>query len=159
MLDGHDVLDVFGARTLVTGRLPPCLVERPRTPPSKQRSWQAALARHGRDSARASPAAPYPRVVVGSDPASWHRGAFGTAVLRACPPLELSPLPSSSPTRQVMERCWKVRRRRATHQRLLPTMAQLTQTLRHSLCDYQTLKQRVLSVMQSVRKRSKSSAA
>ena len=93
------------------------------------------------------------------DTASWHGGAFSTAVLRAFPPLELSPLPSSSPQWQGIERCWKVLRRRAPHKRLFPTMAQLTQTLRNTLCDYQTLKHRVLSVMQSARKRKKSSTA
>lgn len=158
-LDCHDVLYVFGALNLVTGRLTPCLVERPRTMQSKQRYLQEAFGRHVRDIARAYPAAQYPRVVVVIDKASWHRGAFVTAVLRAFPHLELYPLPSYSPKLQVIERFWKVLRRRATHNRLFPTMAQLKQTLRNSLCYYQTLKQRVLSVIQSVRKRSKSSAA
>jgi transposase len=159
-LDCHDVLDVFGALNLVTGRLTTRLIERPRRPRrSTQRSWQEAFARHLRDIARTYPVAQYPRVVIVIDKASWHRGAVITAVLRAFPHLELYPLPSYSPKLQVIERFWKVLRRRATHNRLFPTMAQLKQALRHSLCYYQTLKHRVLSVIQSLRKRSKSSAA
>ena len=159
-LNCHDVLYVFGALNLVTGRLTTCLVERPRTPTrSTQRYVQEAFARHLRDIARAYPAAHYPRVVVVIDKAAWHRGACITAVLGTFPHLELYPLPSYSPKLQVIERFWKVLRRRATHNRLFPTMAQLKQTLRNSLCYYQTLKHRVLSVIQSLRKRLKSSAA
>jgi transposase len=161
-LDCHDVLYVFGALNLVTGRLTTCLVERPRTSTparSKQRYLQEAFARQLRDIARAYPAAHHPRVVVVIDKASWHRGAWVTAVLRAFPHLELYPLPSYSPKLQVIERFWKVLRRRATHNRLFPTMAQLKRTLRNNLGYYQTLKHRVLSVIQSARKRIKSSAA
>jgi transposase len=160
-LDCHDVLSVFGALNVVTGRLTTGMVERPRTPPTRspQRYLQEAFARHLRDIARTYPAGQYPRVVVVIDKASWPRGALVTAVLEACPPLEWYPLPSSSPQLQVLERLWKVLRRRATHNRLFPTMAQLKRTLRNSLCSYQTLKHRVLSVIQSSRKRTKSSAA
>jgi transposase len=158
-LDCHDVLYVFGALNLVTGRLTTCLVERPRTTRSTQRYLQKAFARHLRDIARAYPAAHYPRVVVVIDKASWHRGAWVTTVLEAFPHLELYPLPSYSPTLQVIERFWKVLRRRATHNRLFLTMAQLKQTVRNNLCYYQTLKQRVLSLIQSSRKRIKLSAA
>ena len=160
-LDCHDVLYVFGALNVVTGRLTTAIVERPRiaTTRSTQRYLQAAFARHWRDIARAYPAAQYPQVVVVIDKASWHRGAVVTAVLKACPPLELYPLPSYSPQLQVIERFWKVLRRRATRKRLFPTLAQLKQTLRNSLCYYPTLKHRVLSMIQSPRKRTKSSAA
>ena len=159
-LDCHDGLYVFGALKLVTGRLTTRIVERPHTPTrSTQRYLQEALAHHWRDIARTYPAAQYPRVVIVIDKASWHRGALITAVLAAFPHLELYPLPSYSPKLQVIERFWKVLRRRATHNRLFPTIAQLKQTLRNNLCYYQTLKHRVLSVIQSSRKRSKSSAA
>ena len=159
-LDWHDGLYVCGALKLVTGRLTTRIVERPHTPTrSTQRYLQEALAHHWRDIARTYPAAQYPRVVIVIDKASWHRGALITAVLAAFPHLELYPLPSYSPKLQVIERFWKVLRRRATHNRLFPTIAQLKQTLRNNLCYYQTLKHRVLSVIQSSRKRSKSSAA
>jgi hypothetical protein len=159
-LDGHDVLSVFGALNLVTGQLTTRMVERPHRPTrSKPHYLPAAFAGHWRDIVRASPAAPYPRVVVVIDKASWHRGASVTAVLGAFPPLELYPLPSDSPKLPVIERFWKVLRRRATHQRLFPTLAQLKRTLRNRRCDDQTLKPRVLSVIQSSRKRIKSSAA
>jgi hypothetical protein len=54
---------------------------------------------------------------------------------------------------------WKVLRRRATHHRLFETIAQLKETLRNSLCYDQTLKHRVLSVIQSTTKRTKLSTA
>jgi transposase len=161
-LDCHDVLSVFGALNLVTGRLTTRLVERPRKPKptrSTQRYLQEAFARQLRDIARAYPAAQYPRVVVVIDKASWHQGALVTAVLADSPQLELYPLPSYSPQLQVIERFWKVLRRRATHNRLFPTLVQLQRALRNSLCYYQTLKHRVLSIIQSPRKRTKSSAA
>jgi transposase len=159
-LDGHDVLYVFGALNLVTGQLTTRTVERPRRPRgSKQRYLQEAFAQLLRDIARAYPAAQYSRVVIVIDTAAWHRGAFVTAALRALPHLELYPLPSYSPKLQVIERFWKVLRRRATHNRLFPTLAQLKRSIRNSLCYFQTRKHRVLSVIQSVRKRKKSSAA
>jgi transposase len=123
------------------------------------RSLQEAFARHWRDIARAYPAAQYPRVMIVIDKAAWHRGAVVTAVLRAFPHVELYPLPSYSPTLQVIERFWKVLRRRATPNRLFPTMAQLKRTLRNTLCYYQPRKHRVLTVIQSARKRKKLSAA
>ena len=159
-LDCHDVLYVFGALNLVTGQLTTRMVERPRLSTRlQQRYVQEAFARHVRNIARAYPAAQYPRVMSVIDKAAWHRGALVTAVLRAFPHVELYPLPSYSPKLQVIERFWKVLRRRATHNRLFPTMAQLKRTLRNNLCYYQTLKHRVLTVIQSARKRKKSSAA
>src|SRR5262249_5829849 len=97
-------------------------------------------------------------VEVVIDQASWHRGAWVTAALVAGPQLELSPLPSSSPQLQMIERGWKVLRR-ATPTRLFPTMPQLKQTLRYNLWYDQTRKHRVLAVMQSSRKRTKPCAA
>ena len=77
-------------------------------------------------------------------------------MLAACPHVELYPLPSYSPQLQVIERFWKVLRRRATHNRLLRTIAHLKRALRNNLCYYQTLKHRVLTLMQSPRNRTKS---
>ncbi|HEX2276242.1 MAG TPA: transposase [Candidatus Tectomicrobia bacterium] len=93
------------------------------------------------------------------DHAPWHRGALMTAVLKEWPPIERSRWPSDSPHLQLIERCWKVLRRRATHNRLLRALGQLKQTLRNSLCYDQTLRHRVLSLIQPPRKRTKLSAA
>jgi hypothetical protein len=163
-LDGHDLVDIFGALNLVTGRLTTRLVERPgvpaqlKKPKSRQRRLQEGFARHLRDLARAYPAAEYPRVVLVIDNAPWHRGALITQTRNEWPYLELYRLPSSSPQRQIIERFWRVLRRRATHNRLFLPLAQLKRALRNSLCYDQTLKHRVLSVMQSPKKRTQLSA-
>ena len=160
-LDGHDVVDVFGALDLVTGQLTTRLVERPqlakRRGTSKPRDLPEGFARPLRDSARGYPATQYPRVVLVVGKASWHKGTMSGEVLGAFPHLELSPLPSYSPQLQVIERFWKVLRRRATHNRLFQTMVHLKQALRNSLRYYQTLKHRVLSWIPSPKKRTKSS--
>jgi transposase len=109
--------------------------------------------------ARAYPAAQSPRVVIVIDKAPWPRGAVLKAGLAECPHLEVYPLPSYSPQLQVIERFWKVLRRRATHNRLFPTLEQLKHALRSSLSYYHTLKHRVLSVIQSKRTRTKASTA
>jgi transposase len=162
-LDCHDYLYVFGALNLISGRLTSRLVARPQTRKrpavSKQRYLQAGFATHLRDIARAYPAIYHPRVVVVIDKAPWHRGAVINEVLAAYRHLELYPLPSYSPQLQVIERFWKVLRRRATHNRLFPTMAELKQSLRNNLCYYQTLRHRILSLIQSSKKRTKLAAA
>jgi hypothetical protein len=160
-LDCHQYLYVFGALNVVSGRLTTRLVERPRRTkkgtPSQRRHLQQAFVRHLRDIAHAYPAAQYPLVVLVIDRAPWHKGAVIEAVLTDLPHLALYPLPRYSPQLQVIERLWKVLRRRATHNRLFATMAALKQALRTSLCYYQTLKARVLTLIQSSRKRTKSS--
>ncbi len=157
-LDGHNVVYVFGALNLVTGHLRTRIVERPRASPG-QRPLQAAFVRHWRDLARTYPAVKYARVVLVIDNAPWHKGARVTTWLTHLPHLELYRLPSYSPQRQVIERFWKILRRRATHNRLLTAVVALKRALRNSLCYYQTLRHRVLSIMQSPRKRTKLSAA
>jgi transposase len=162
-MDCHAYVYLFGTLNMVTGQLTTRLVERPRKAPqagiSKQRYLQKAFVAHLRDIARAYPATQYAHVVLVVDNASWHQGLPIAEVLKAFPPLALFPLPSYSPQLQVIERFWKVLRRRATHNRLFPTMAHLKRTLRTNLCYYQTLRHRLLSVIQSPRKRTKSPAA
>jgi hypothetical protein len=164
-LDCHDLVYVLGALNMITGRLTTRLLERGRTQcpraklPSGQHHMQAAFARHLRDIGRAYPAERYPQVVLVIDNAPWHHGGLITKVLNQLPQLQMYRLPSYSPQLQVIERFWKVLRRRATHNRLFPTPARLKQALRNSLCYYQTLKHRVLSVIQSPRKRTQLSAA
>ncbi len=120
---------------------------------------QVAFARHLRDIGRAYPAERYHQVVLVIDNAPWHHGGLITKVLDQLPQLRLYRLPSYSPQLQVIERFWKVLRRRATHNRLFLTLARLKQALRNSLCYYQTLKHRVLSFIQSPKKRTQLSAA
>jgi transposase len=64
-------------------------------------------------------------------------------------------LPSYSPQLNVIERCWRGLRRRATHNRLFAPMAALRATLRNNLCYYQALPQKVLSFIESPRKTKK----
>jgi hypothetical protein len=156
--DCHDAVYSFGALHLVTGPLCTRIVERQRAP-SRQRALQAASARHWRDLARRYPAGRYPRVVLVIDHAPWHQGALITTGLNGMPHLERSRLPRYSPQLQVMERFWKILRRRATHNRLLGTVAALKRALRHRLCDDPTLRHRVLPIMQAPNKRTKLSAA
>jgi DDE superfamily endonuclease len=154
-MDGHDVVDVFGALNLVTGRLTTRLTARHRRTAQPSRPMQHTFARHVRDIARAYPMAQSPRVVLVIAHASWHKGSVVTAALNAAPPIELDRLPSDRPPLQGIERLWKVWRRRATPNRLFPRMAQLRQALRRSLCSDQTLKHRVLSLRQSSKNRTK----
>lgn len=162
-LDCHEYLYLFGALNLLSGRLTTRLVERPtkckRHRAAKYRYLQEAFARHLRDIARAYPAERYGRVVIVVDKASWHKGALIKQVLADHPHLERYLLPSYSPKLQVIERFWKLLRRRATHNRLFATMAQLKQALRSSVCYYQTLTHRLLTLIASRRKRTKSSDA
>jgi transposase len=162
-LDCHDYLYLFGALHLVSGRLTTGLVERPtkskRPRAATYRYLHEACARHLRDIARAYAAERHGRVVIVVDKASWHKGALIKQVLADHPHLERYPLPSYSPQLQVIEHFGKLLRRRATHNRLFETMAKLKQALRSSLCYYQTLKHRVLTLIASHRKRTKLSDA
>jgi transposase len=146
-LDCHDYLYRFGALNLGSGRLTTRLVERPTQSKlqraAKYRDLQEAFARHLRDIARVYPAERHSRVVSVVDKASWHKGALIKQALADHPHLELYPFPSYSPKLQVIERFWKLLRRRATHNRLFETMAKLKQALRSSLCYCQTLKHRL----------------
>jgi DDE superfamily endonuclease len=158
-LDGHDVAYVFGALNLATGPLTTRIVEHRRALKKRQRRLQEAFARHLRDIARAYPAAQYPHVVLVIDNAPWHKGALITTALNELPHIQLYRLPSYSPQLQVIERFWRVLRRRATHNRLFIAVGTLQQALRNHLRYYQTLRHRVLSVIQSPKKRTNLSVA
>ena len=58
-------------------------------------------------------------------------------------------LPPYSPELHPIERFWRVLRRRATHNRLFASMAVLRTTLRNNLCYFQTMRQKVLSLIES----------
>ena len=154
----------FAALNLVSGRLTTRLLDNPArvqavTGRSKVSRLQAAFAAHLRDIARAYPAARHPRVVVVIDNAPWHRGAPVSQVLAEQPHLTLYRLPSYSPHLNVVERLWRVLRRRATHNRLFATMAALRRALRASLCYYQTLRPKVLSLIRAPKNVAQSAAA
>ena len=162
--DNKDQVYCFAALNLVSGRLTTRLLDSPArikavTGRSKVRHLQAAFAAHLRDVARAYPAARHPRVVVVIDNAPWHRGAAISRVLAEHPHLALYRLPSYSPHLNVVERLWRVLRRRATHNRLFDTMAALRRALRASLCYYQTVRHKVLSLIRAPRNVAQAAAA
>jgi hypothetical protein len=94
-------------------------------------------------------------VVITIDHAPWHRGALMEYVLAAHPHLRLKRLPSYSLQLDVIERFWRLLRRRAMHNRLFVSMAELRATLRNNLCYLQTMRQKVLSLIESPRKAKK----
>ena len=114
---------------------------------SKTRRLQDAFAGHLRDVAKAYPAHPHPRVVLVIDNAPWHRGKVVSEALAENPHLELYRLPSYSPKLAVIERFWKVLRRRATHNRLFDTLKDLKASLRNSLRYFQTVRSRIMSLV------------
>ena len=158
--DNKDQVYCFAALNVVTGQLTTRLLEQParskvKTGLSKQQRWHVAFAAHLRDIARAYPARQYPEVIITMDNAPWHRGTLMQQVLAAYPHLRLKRLPRYSSQLNVMERFWRVLRRRATHHRLCAHMTALRVTLRNHLCYYQSLRQKVLSLMDSPRKTKK----
>ena len=158
--DNKDQVYCCAALNIVTGQLTTRLLEQParskaKTGQNKQQRLQVACAAHLRDIARAYPARQYPEVVITIDHAPWHRGALMEQVLAAHPHLRLKRLPSYSPQLNVIERFWRVLRRRATHNRLFTHMAALRATLRNNLCYYQSIRRKVLSLIDSPRKTKK----
>lgn len=114
---------------------------------SKNRRLQEAFAAHLRHVGRVYPAGKHRRVVLVIDNAPWHAGAPVRQALAENPHLELYRLPSYSPWLNVIERFWRVLRRRATHNRLFDTLADLKRSIRNSLCYYQTMRERVASLV------------
>jgi hypothetical protein len=156
--DKKDLVYSVGALTVVTGQLTTRLVESPaaakrRRGPAKTARLQHAFATHLRDLARAYPAALGKPVILTIDNAPWHQGAGSAEVLAAHPHLQLYRLPSYSPHLNLIERFWRVLRRRATHNRLFETMAELRIALRASFCYFHTMRHKVLSLIHSPRKK------
>jgi transposase len=152
--DCKDLVYTFGAVNLVNGRLTTRLIEsttaeRRKKSQSKTRRMQQCFAQHLRDAARAYPATRCRKVVLTIDNAPWHRGQVVQQVLDDNPHLQLYRLPSYSPQLNVIERLWKKLRRRATHNRLFETVAELKHALRGSLCYFQTLRHHVLSMIEA----------
>ena len=146
--DCKDLLYVFGVINVVTGALHTNTLESParakaKTGRSKTRRMQEAFAVHLRHVARRYPAREHPRVVLIIDNAPWHRGRLIDAALADHPHLAFYRLPSYSPQLNVIERFWKLLRRRATHNRLFDSLADLKQSLRASLGYFQTARTRI----------------
>jgi hypothetical protein len=150
--DCKDLVYVFAVVNVVTAALHANLVESPkgatkRTGKSKTRRLQEAFAAHLRHVGRVYPRGEHGRVVLLIDNAPWHAGKVVDEALADNPHLELKRLPSYSPQLNVVERFWRPLRRRATHNRLFDTMADLKRSLRASLCYYQTVRGRIRSLV------------
>jgi transposase len=155
--DNKDLVYSFAALNVQTGHLTTRLLESPaattrRKGLSKTARLQQAFAAHLRDLARAYPGTLEQPVVITIDNAPWHQGTEITEVLITHPQLHLYRLPSYSPQLNLIERFWRVLRRRATHNRLFLTMTELRTALRASFCYFHTLRHKVLSLLQSPRK-------
>lgn len=150
--DCKDLLYVFAVINVVTAAVHANLVESPAkaeqaTGKSKTRRMQEAFAAHLRHVARIYPADRHERVVLIIDNAPWHRGGPIDEALAECPHLEFYRLPSYSPHLNVIERFWRMLRRRATHNRLFEGLGDLKRSLRASLCYFQTVRGRIKSLV------------
>jgi transposase len=150
--DCKDLLYTFAVVNVVTASLHSNLLASParakqRTGKSKVRRMQEAFAAHLRHVARLYPADKNKRVVLIIDNAPWHRGKPIDEALAENPHLEFKRLPSYSPQLNVIERFWKLLRRRATHNRLFESLAALKRSLRASLCYFQTVRGKVRSLI------------
>jgi transposase len=156
--DCKDRLSVFAVVNLVTAAVHANTLESPptakkKTGKSKTRRMQEAFASHLRHVGRMDPRGKHPRVVLAIDNAPWHRGQPIDEAVRDNPHLEFKRLPSSRPQLNPIERFWKKRRRRATHNRLFDTRADLKISRRASLSYFQTVRHKVKSIIEGRPKR------
>jgi transposase len=157
--DCKDVLYVFAVLNLISGALHTNTLEslqaaNRKSDESKTRRMQRGFADHLRHVGRMYPQEKHERVVLTIDNAPWHRGSLIKEALADNPHLELKRLPSYSPKLNLIERFWKVLRRRATHNRLFDTLADLKQSTRTSLRYFQTVRTRVLTLIKGRPKKS-----
>jgi transposase len=150
--DCKHLLYVFAVVNLVTAAVHANTLESPKgakqkTGQSKTRRMQEAFAAHRRHIARMGPAVRHKRVVVLIDHAPWHRGKPINEALRESLRPEFQRLPGYSPRLNPIERFWKLLRRRATHNRLFDTLADLRRSIRSSLCYDQTMRDRVRALL------------
>jgi transposase len=156
--DHKGLLYVFAVVNLVTAAVHANTLECPPnakriTGRSKTRRMQEAFAAHLRHVGKVYPASRYPLVVLVIDNAPWHRGALIEQALAENPHLSFYRLPSYSPQLNPIERFWKRLRRRATHNRLFDTLGDLKRSVRSSLSYFQTMRQKVKSLLRAKRKR------
>jgi transposase len=150
--DCKDLLYTFAVVNVVTASLHSNLLESParakqKTGKSKVRRMQEAFAAHLRHVAGLYPAEKHKRVVLIIDNAPWHRGKPIDEALAENENLEFKRLPSYSPQLNVIERFWKLLRRRATHNRLFESMGSLKRAIRASLCYFQTVRGKLRSLI------------
>jgi hypothetical protein len=155
--DCKDLLYVFGVVNLASAALHTNTLEGPKdakkkTGKSKTRRMQEAFADHLRHVGRMYPPGKHKQVVLLIDNAPWHRGKPIDEALSANPHLGFKRLPSYSPQLNPIERLWKVLRRRATHNRLFDTLADLKRSLRANISYFQTMRDRVKTLLLSKRK-------
>jgi transposase len=156
--DCKDLLYVFAVVNLVSAGVHANTLESPKnatkkTGLSKNRRMQQAFAAHLRHVGRMYPGEKHKRVVLVIDNAPWHRGKVVDEAMRENPHLEFERLPSYSPQLNPIERFWKKLRRRATHNRLFDTLADLKTSLRASLRYFQTVRQKVKGIIEGRPKR------
>ncbi len=150
--DNKDLLYVLVVMSLTTAAVHATTLECPAGKkkagqPSKNRRLQQGFAAHLRHVGRVYPQARHPRVVLVIDNAPWHRGGAVTQALADNPHLELYRLPSYSPKLNPIECFWRVLRRRATHNRLFETLADVKASVRNSLRYFQTVRRRVKQLL------------
>ncbi len=143
---------MFAVVNLVTAAVHANTLESPKnakkkTGLSKTRRMQEAFASHLRHVGRMYPREKHERVVILIDNAPWHRGNPIDAAMAENPHLEFKRLPSYSPQLNPIERFWKKLRRRATHNRLFDTLADLKASIRASLGYFQTVRHKVKSII------------
>jgi transposase len=143
--DCKHLVYVFAVVNVVTAAVHANLLESPKdaarkTGKSKVRRLQEAFAAHLRHVARLYPASEHKRVVLIIDNAPWHRGKPIDEALAEHPHLEFKRLPSYSPQLNVIDRFWKLLRRRAAHNQLFDSLAGLRRSVRNSLCYFQTMR-------------------
>jgi transposase len=114
-----------------------------------------AFAAHLRHVGKVYPQDQHKEVVLLLDNAPWHRGGPINEALADNPHLKFERLPSYSPQLNPIERFWKVLRRRATHNRLFDALADLKCSIRASLSYFQTVRDRVKTLLLSRRKQKK----
>jgi hypothetical protein len=157
--DCKDVLYVFAVMNLVSGVLHTNTLEslqaaNRKSGESKTRRMQRAFADHLQHVGRMYPGDRFARVVLLIDNAPWHRGKPIDEAMAENRHLEFKRLPSYSPQLNPIERFWKVLRRRATHNRLFDTIADLKRSIRANLSYFQTVRQRVLTLIKGRRRKS-----
>jgi transposase len=155
--DCKDLLYVFCVVNLLSAALHSNTLESPararqKTGKSKNRRLPEAFADHLRHVAKVYPQHKYKEVVILIDNAPWHRGKPIDEALAENTHLKFKRLPSYSPRLNPIERLWKKLRRRATPNRLFDSLADLKQSIRASLCYFQTVRHKVKSMLEPRKK-------